>query len=86
MNVKSIARSVAIYLQDNPGTVTLVGGWVVLGAAKLGLHVSLQQLYAIAAVLIPLIAGGHLMARKGRAARHVCTPPASGLGGSAEVK
>lgn len=83
MNVKAVLKSVAVYLQENPGTATLVGGWVVLAAAKLGFHVTLNELYVVAAVLIPVIAGGHLMARHGRAKR--ATPPAP-LGGQVEVR
>lgn len=83
MNVKAIVKSAVTYLEDNPGVATLVGGYVVLGAAKLGLHVTLSELYAVAAVLIPLIAGGHLVARKGREKR--AAKPAA-LGGQAEVR
>lgn len=67
--LKAALRAVAVYLQDNPGTATLVGGWAVLVLAKLGLHVTQAELYAIASILLPLIAAHHLTARHARARR-----------------
>jgi hypothetical protein len=64
--LKKTLHAIAVYMRENPGTVTLVGGWIVVGLAKLGLHVTVDQLTAIIAVLLPVIAGGHLAARKAR--------------------
>jgi hypothetical protein len=61
--IKSALAYLVVYLSNNPGTATMFGGFAVVALAKLGLHVSISQLYAIIAVLLPVIAGGHLAAR-----------------------
>jgi len=67
--LRAALQAVVLYLQENPGTATIVGGWAVLILARLGLHVSEQQLYGIVVLLLPLIAGHHLHARRARAKR-----------------
>ena len=71
--IKAALRQVAAYLQNNPGAATIVGGWLVLALAHVGLNVSEAQLYAIAVILMPLIAAHHLAARRARA-KHAKTP------------
>jgi hypothetical protein len=67
--IRALLDEIIVYLQENPGTAALVGGWAVLVLTKLGLHVTIDQLYAIVAVLIPLLSALHLTARHGRAKR-----------------
>jgi hypothetical protein len=65
-SVRAALAAIAEYLAQNPGAASMFGGFAVLGLAKLGFNVSEAQLYAIVAVLLPLIAGGHLAARSYR--------------------
>ena len=63
---RELLREVALYLRENPGAATLIAGWVVVALARVGLHVTMDQLTALMAVLIPLIVGVHAGARRAR--------------------
>lgn len=62
-----LRAALAAYLRENPGTVSLVVGWLVIGLAHFGLKVDASQMASIVAILLPLIVGGHLAARHARA-------------------
>lgn len=64
--LKAALRAVLVYLAKNPGATTIVLGWVVLAAAKVGLNVSVEQLTALFAVMVPILTGVHVAARRGR--------------------
>jgi hypothetical protein len=64
--VRAALQALVEYLKENPGAASVLAGWVVLAVAKLGLHVTEAELAAIAAILVPLIAGGHHAARRAR--------------------
>lgn len=52
---KAAGAAVLAYLQANPGVVSLAVGQLVLVLAHFGLHVDAVQLYAIGAVVLPVL-------------------------------
>lgn len=67
--IRAALRAVVEYLIANPGASSLIAGEVVLYAARVGLHVTMGELSIIAAILVPLIAGGHVASHSIRMSR-----------------
>ena len=62
--IRAALAAIIEYVEAAPGAVTLLGGEAVLLLARLGFNVSLSQLSAIMAIIIPLIVGVHVAARR----------------------
>jgi hypothetical protein len=69
--IRAAFAVVANYLMQNPGAASLVGGELVLFLAKVGVNVTVNQLAVIAAILVPLIAGLNVAARRAQLAQFV---------------
>lgn len=55
LNFKGGLAAVVAYFQANPGVVSLIVAQALLVLAHFGMHVTAEQLYAAAAVAIPLV-------------------------------
>lgn len=67
--IRAIVREVVEYLIANPGVSSFIAGEIILFAARVGFHVTMAQLSALAALLVPFVAGGHVVSHRIRSAR-----------------
>lgn len=65
--VKAAIAAILSYLVANPGAVSLIVGEGVLVFAKLGLNLSVNTVYALGAVLVPLLLAYFHVASKANA-------------------
>lgn len=61
--IRAALAALVAYVEAQPGAVTLIGSEAVLLLARLGIHVTVQQLSVIVAILLPLVIGIHVAAR-----------------------